>query len=59
MKYFFNGDNFDQALVALVRAFQKENPGISFACAMDDGTKVSIKAPPVKVSTSARKRARR
>jgi len=46
--YFFNTDSFEAALVALVQAFQRENPGISYSCTMHDGTKVSIKMKPTK-----------
>lgn len=41
--YSFSSDSFEAALVALVQAFQRENPGIDYACTMHDGTKVSIK----------------
>lgn len=43
MTYQFNSDNFEAALVALVQAFQRENPGIDYSCVMHNGTKVSIK----------------
>lgn len=46
--YVFSSNNFEAALVALVQAFQRENPGISYACTMHDGTKVSIKMKPTK-----------
>lgn len=42
MKYQFNSDSFEAALVALVAQFQKNNPGVSYACVMHDGTKVKI-----------------
>lgn len=46
--YVFSGNSFDAALVTLIQAFQRENPGISYSCTMDDGTKVSIKMKPEK-----------
>lgn len=47
MKYQVNTDSFEAAIMAVVQAFQENNPGISdsvkVSCEMRDGTKVSIK----------------